>query len=76
MALQNLSKKGIVKVKKMRGKEQLNITFLPDATPILTELSYAKRNFKQAMFAGFTEEELKQYEELSEKIKINMQKIL
>ncbi len=76
MALQNLSKKGIVKVKKKRQKEQLDITFLPDATPILAELSTAQRNFEQAKFAGFTEEEWKQYEVFAEKIKQNMQKIL
>lgn len=74
--LKKLSQKGIVKVKKKRGQEQLLIMFLPEAVPILEELEVAQRNFEQAKLADFTEEEIVSYKELTEKIKQNMQKIL
>lgn len=74
--LKKLSQKGIVKVKKKRGQEQLLITFLPEAVQILEELETAQRNFEQAKLADFTEEEIISYKELTEKIKQNMQKIL
>lgn len=74
--LKKLSQKGIVKVKKKRGQEQLLITFLPEAVQILEELETAQKNFEQAKLADFTEEEIISYKELTEKIKQNMQKIL
>ena len=74
--LQHLLKKGIVDVKKRRGKETLTVTFLPETASILRELEAAQEHFKQAKFAGFSEEEWEQYLRLTGKIKQNIQKIL
>lgn len=76
MALQHLHQRGIVKVKKKRGQEELIVKFLSDADAILKELKQLQIAFEQAKMAGFTEEEVQQYQYLSEKIKQNMQKIL
>ena len=74
--LQHLLKKGIVDVKKRRGKKTLTVTFLPETASILRELETAQEHFKQAKFAGFSEEEWEQFRRLTEKIKQNIQKIL
>lgn len=76
MALQKLYSKGIVKITTKRTTKKLNVVFLSAAEPILPELTDAQNNYEQARLAGFTEDELIQYAQLSEKIKQNVQKIL
>lgn len=51
-------------------------TILPAADAIMKELKMAQRDYDAAKFAGFTEEELIQYADLSEKIKENTKNIL
>lgn len=51
-------------------------TILPAADAIMKELKMAQRDYDAARFAGFTEEELIQYADLSEKIKENTKNIL
>ena len=51
-------------------------TILPAADAIMKELKMAQRDYDAARFAGFTEEELIKYAELSEKIKENTKNIL
>ena len=63
------------KGKEEKGKKY-RITFLPAADPVLEELSLVERDFDDARFGGFDEEELIQYTRLSEKMKRNMQRIL
>ena len=76
MLLQKLTSKGFIKIENKRSQKQLNILFLPAATPILNELAAAQNNYDQARFTGFTDEELIQYAFFTEKIKQNTQKIL
>ena len=68
-------KKDREKGKEEKGKKY-RITFLPAADPVLEELSLVERDFDDARFGGFDEEELIQYTRLSEKMKRNMQRIL
>ena len=74
--LQRLSVKGILKTENNRSKKQLNIIFLPPAAPIFEDLAAAQSSFDQARFEGFTEEDLIQYSQYTDRIKQNIQKIL
>ena len=76
MLLQKLTSKGFIKIENKRSQKQLNILFLPAATPILNELAAVQNNYDQARFTDFTDEELIQYAYFTEKIKQNTQKIL
>ena len=61
--------------RKERGG-RIAATILPAADAIMKELKMAQRDYDAARFAGFTEEELIQYADLSEKIKDNTKNIL
>lgn len=56
--------------------KQLNITLLPAAESIMSDLAAAQNDYDRARFDGFSEEELVQYAQLSAKIKGNIQKVL
>lgn len=55
---------------------RIGVTILPAADAVMKELEMAQRDYDAARFAGFTEEELIKYAELSEKIKENTKNIL
>ena len=61
--------------RKERG-DRIAVTILPAADAVMKELEMAQRDYDAARFAGFTEEELIKYAELSEKIKENTKNIL
>lgn len=61
--------------RKERGG-RITVTILPAADAVMKELEMAQRDYDAARFAGFTEEELIKYAELSEKIKENTKNIL
>ena len=61
--------------RKERGG-RIAATILPAADAIMKELKMAQRDYDAARFAGFTEEELIKYADLSEKIKENTKNIL
>mgnify|MGYP002510742834 CR=1 FL=1 len=71
VALQKLGMREIIKV-----EEQINITLLSKADPILSDLAAAQRDFEKARFSGFEEEELILYASLSNKIKKNIEAVL
>ena len=62
--------------KKKEKKGKIAVTILPAADAIMKELEMAQRDYDEARFAGFTEEELIRYADLSEKIKENTRRIL
>ena len=70
--------KGIVKDDASRKPQEkrARIMFQPEAEPILRELATVQRDYDEARFAGFEEEDLIQYARLTEKMKRNMQKVL
>lgn len=57
-------------------EKRVRVTFQPEAGPVLRELATVQRDYDEARFAGFEEEDLIQYARLSEKMKRNMQKLL
>ena len=61
--------------RKERGG-RIAATILPAADAIMKELKMAQRDYDAARFAGFTQEELIKYADLSEKIKENTKNIL
>ena len=61
--------------RKERGG-RIAATILPAADAIMKELKMAQRDYDAARFAGFTEEELIKYADLSEKIEENTKNIL
>ena len=62
--------------KRKDRKTRVTVTILPAADAIMRELALAQRDYDEATFAGFTEEELTRYADLSEKIKENTKRIL
>ena len=71
VALQKLGMREIIKV-----EEQINVTLLSKAEPILSDLAAAQRDSEKARFSGFEEEELILYASLSNKIKKNIEAVL
>lgn len=74
--LQKLAHKDLIKVEVIRKTKELKIIFQAISEPILAELAEAQTKYEQARFSGFTEDELIQYGQLSEKVKQNIQNIL
>ena len=82
--LQKLSIKNLIRIDGKRmprpdleeSKAPLSITFLPEADPILKEIEAALTDYDKARFAGFSEDEMLQFEMLSEKIRRNIQQVL
>ena len=66
----------IIKIEKTRNPKQVTITFLSEANSILQELELSEKNYLRVQFSNFTEKDISKYNELSEKIKINIQAIL
>lgn len=76
LALKKLTLKGLIKIEDIHSQKQLVISLLPEADLILTDLSLVQNDFDQTRFSEFTEEELIQYAQLSDKIKENIQRVL
>lgn len=71
MLLSKFHKNGYVKVKKKRGQERLNITFLAGAEKLLLELKQAEQEFERARFGNLSEYEKEEYRRLTMLIKQN-----
>lgn len=69
-------KEGKSKKKKTRTGRKLVITMLPASEPLMKSLRAAQNDYEQARYAGFSEDELVQYEYLMNKIKENTQRVL
>lgn len=71
IALQKLSSKEFIHV-----EGQTEISLLSGSEPVLADLAAAQRDFEQARYAGFSEEEMIQYSRLSNRIKENISHVL
>ena len=59
------------------GREkQLNVTFLPEAEPVLAELKRAYKGFQEARLSGLNVGEQARYRELTCRIQDNIREIL
>lgn len=78
LTLQKLVSKEFIKLSdlfKMPGKS-LSIELLPACDSLLADFATAQNDYNAVRFADFSEEELAEYQRLSEKITENTQKIL
>ena len=82
LSLQKLMSKNIIKMKNLsivsseESQDRIEVEFLPDAESILQDILMANEMYCQVKYAGLTEEEIEQYEAISEKIRSNVQKSL
>lgn len=80
--LQKLVSKNLIKLTDVRKKDAkeakrgINIELLPAALDIIPSLATAEHDFNSVRFQGFTDEELTEYQRLSDKITENIQRIL
>lgn len=83
--LQKLTSKNLIKITDVRAarkkesqntKHGIHIELLPAAFDIIPNLATAEHDFNAVRFQGFTDEELSEYQRLSDKIKENIQRIL
>lgn len=64
------------KAKRRKSVRKLLITMLPASESVMKSLATAQNDYEQARYARFSEDELVQYEYLSNKIKENIQRVL
>jgi len=82
LSLQKLMAKEILKIKSFNSRyheeetDKIEVEFLPDAEPVLQDILMAKDMYYQVKYAGLSEEEIEQYEVISDKIRNNIQKSL
>ena len=64
-------------IKNPKTKEkQIALEFLPESSRLLADLVQAEKDCEHVRLSGFTPEELKEYQVLSDKIKANIQNVL
>ena len=56
--------------------DKIEVEFLTEAEPVLQDILMAKDMYYQVKYAGLSEEEIEQYEVISDKIRSNVQKSL
>ena len=57
-------------------EKKLLLTFLPETDALIKDLLRAEQDCQNTRLAGFTQEELTQYQQLSQKIQANIQNVL
>lgn len=82
LSLQKLMAKNIIKMKNMsaanneESQDRIEVEFLPEAESVLQDVLMATQMYSQVKYAGLSEEEIEQYEVISDKIRSNIQKSL
>lgn len=80
LTLQRLVRKNLIKITDIKNshtsERSIQISLLPAADSILADLTIAENDFNLVKFDGFDEEELKCYQELNQKVKDNILKVL
>ena len=82
LSLQKLTSREIIKMKNMAIRssdeetDKIEVEFLTEAEPVLQDILMAKDMYYQVKYAGLSEEEIEQYEVISDKIRSNVQKSL
>lgn len=62
--------------KKKRAPRKIRLELLPAADAVLQDIDAAERDYEQAKFRGFTEDELRQYTALERRVQENEKQIL
>ena len=82
LSLQKMVAKNIIKMKNMsaanneESQDRIEVEFLPEAESVLQDILMATQMYSQVKYAGLSEEEIEQYEVISDKIRSNIQKSL
>lgn len=82
LSLQKLTSKEMLKLKNhfiyngVEETDKIEVEFLPGAESVLQDIILAKDMYYQIKYAGLSEEEIEQYEVISDKIRNNVQKSL
>ena len=80
--LQKLTGQKLIRVENLRrsapgaAPNQIYVTFLPAAAPILADLDLAVQDMDRIRLADFSDDDLTQYEQLSSRIAQNIQRVL
>ena len=61
-------------LEKKKEKDKMEYEILKEAEPVISDLLAAKTSYLQIKYSGLSEEEIEQYEMISEKIRGNIQK--
>lgn len=82
MSIQKLISKEFIKLKeavdleKKKSDNKIEMELLSSAEPVIADLLMAKSTYLQVKYSGLSEEEIEQYELLSERMRANVQKAL
>lgn len=82
LSLQKLIARNILKMKNIsmlsneESSDKIEVEFAPEAEGVLQDILMAKDMYYQVKYAGLSEEEIEQYEVISDKIRSNIQKSL
>ena len=82
LSLQKMVAKNIIKMKNMpaanneESQDRIEVEFLTEAESVLQDILMATQMYSQVKYAGLSEEEIEQYEVISDKIRSNIQKSL
>ncbi len=66
----------IVDLEKKKSENKIELELLSGAEPVITDILMAKNTYLQVKYSGLNEEEIEQYEMLTEKMRVNIQKAL
>ena len=77
MTARNILKtKNISAANNEESQDRIEVEFLPEAESVLQDILMATQMYSQVKYAGLSEEEIEQYEVISDKIRSNIQKSL
>ena len=62
--------------KKKREPRKIRLELLPAADAVLQDIAAAERDYEQAKFRGFTEDEIRQYTALERRVQENEKQVL
>lgn len=82
MSIQKLSAKEMIKLResenadleKNKSENKIELELLGAAEPVITDILLAKNTYLQVKYSGLSDEEIEQYEMLTERMRANIQK--
>lgn len=71
-----LGTKDSTELEKKRSNPKIELEILRKAEPVISDMLVAKDSYLQMKYSGLSEEEIEQYEILSERVRVNVQQAL
>lgn len=75
-AMLRLREAETAELEKKKSENKIELELLSGAEPVITDILMAKNTYLQVKYSGLNEEEIEQYEMLTEKMRVNIQKAL